>query len=158
MKLRVVTFTFSDTRTQETDIGGKTLCDELTSAGLAPERHSIVGEELLVIRESVRVAALACDAIVTTGGTGLGPRDVTIAALEPLFDKRMDGFGEAFRRLSEADVGVRAMLSNATAGLVGTTCIFALPGSPKAIPLAVRKLIAPVLEHAVKIAQGGGHG
>jgi molybdenum cofactor biosynthesis protein B len=77
--------------------------------------------------------------------------------LDSLLTKRLDGFGEAFRRLSFDEIGARAILSNASAGLVGTVPVFALPGSPKALPLAVRNLLQPVLAHAVKVARGGGH-
>lgn len=155
--LRIVTLTVSDTRTPETDEGGRVLGACLEKAGLTVASHAIVRDDIASIREAITSVAASCDAIITTGGTGLGPRDVTVAALEPIFVKRMDGFGEQFRRLSWDDVGPRAMLSNATAGLIGSTCVFALPGSPKAIPLAVERLVAPILEHAVKIARGGGH-
>lgn len=155
--LRIVTLTISDTRTAETDEGGRTLKSCLESAGFAVREHHIVRDDVESIREAIRFAAPDCDAILTTGGTGLGPRDVTVAAAEALFTKRMDGFGEQFRRLSWDEVGPRAMLSNATAGLVGTACVFCLPGSPKALPLAIDRLVAPVLVHAVSIARGGGH-
>ncbi len=155
--LRIVTLTVSDTRTPETDDGGRMLRACLEKVGLSVVTHDIVRDDVVSIRAAVLGAARSSEVIVTTGGTGLGPRDVTVAALEGLFVKRIDGFGEQFRRLSWDQVGPRAILSNATAGLVGTTCVFALPGSPKAIPLAIERLLAPILRHAVTIARGGGH-
>ncbi len=152
--LVIVTLTVSDTRTPETDEGGRTLRARLESAGFGVAEHRIVRDDVEAIRAAI--LGISADAIITTGGTGLGPRDVTVAAVEGVFTKRMDGFGEQFRRASWDDVGPRAMLSNATAGLVGTTCVFALPGSPKAIPLAVG-ILAPILAHAIAIARGGGH-
>jgi molybdenum cofactor biosynthesis protein B len=78
------------------------------------------------------VADLEVDAILTTGGTGFTGRDVTPEALEPLFEKRMDGFSAAFHRVSFDKIGVSTIQSRATAGLIGTTFVFALPGSPGA--------------------------
>lgn len=153
----IFTLTLSDTRTEETDEGGRVLAASLGAAGLEVARHRIVREDVASVAQAVQSSVSDCDVLITTGGTGLGPRDVTLAAVEPLFTKRMDGFGEAFRRLSWEDVGPRAILSNATAGLIGTTCVFCLPGSPKALPLAVERLIAPILGHAVKIARGSSH-
>lgn len=97
-------------------------------------------------------------AIVLTGGTGVSPRDRTIEAIAPLFEKTIDGFGEAFRRLSWDQIGPNAMLSRAIAGTRNGRVIAALPGSPKAVRLAVDELLAPVLAHAVGLASGkGGH-
>jgi len=96
------------------------------------------------------------DAIVTTGGTGLSPRDRTIESLQGMFDKTLDGFGEAFRRLSWDAVGPNAILSRATAGVVRRTLVVALPGSVAAVRLAVQELLLPTLEHAVALASGRG--
>src|SRR5206468_3620602 len=79
----------------------------------------------------------AIDAVVSTGGTGISPRDQTYEAIEGLLDRRLDGFGEAFRRLSWDEVGPRAILSRAIAGTVGPKVVVALPGSPRALSLAV---------------------
>jgi len=90
------------------------------------------------------------DVIITTGGTGIAPRDVTIEAVEPLLTKKLDGFGELFRYLSYAeDVGTRALLSRAIAGTVNNKLIFTLPGSTGAVNLAMKKLIQPELNHMV---------
>lgn len=158
----VATLTFSDTRTDADDEGGLLLGDLLRAAAFDVVEHRIVREDVETMRSVVRelAARTAVEAIVTTGGTGLGPRDMTLAALEPLFTKPVVGFGEAFRRLSWDEIGARAVLSNATGGVVGQTIVLALPGSPKALKLAVPKLVVPMLPHAIDVARGrvGHHG
>ena len=159
-KIRVATVTLSDTRTLEDDEGGRLLGELLAAAGLDVAMHAIVREEAEAMRAHVEALSRdeGVDAIVLTGGTGIAPRDRTIEVLEPLFDKTLPGFGEAFRRLSWDDIGPNAMLSRATAGTMHQKVVIALPGSPKAVRLAVERLIAPVLAHAVALASGrGGH-
>ncbi|HWJ56166.1 MAG TPA: molybdopterin-binding protein, partial [Vicinamibacterales bacterium] len=98
------------------------------------------------------------DAVIVTGGTGIGPRDRTPDAVGALFDQRLPGFGELFRMLSFQDIGAAAMLSRADAGVVGRALVFLLPGSPAAVELAVRRLIAPELTHAIgQLRRDGGH-
>jgi molybdopterin adenylyltransferase len=164
--LRVATVTISDTRTPATDASGERLRELLAAAGFGVTTHRIVLDEPEAIRGAVSDAiANGADAVVTTGGTGVAPRDVTVEVLAALFDKTLDGFGEAFRRLSWDAIGPRAVLSRAVAGIVGGRFVAALPGSPKAVELAVNDVLVPVLEHAVRLARGetghgkhGGHG
>jgi molybdenum cofactor biosynthesis protein B len=159
-KVRVATITLSDTRTIEDDEGGKLLGERLAAAGFEVVSHAIVREEEEAMREAVRARCedAAVEAIVLTGGTGIAPRDRTIEAITPLFEKTLDGFGEAFRRLSWDEIGPNAILSRAVAGTRNGRVIAALPGSPKAVRLAVDRLIAPTLAHAVALASGrGGH-
>lgn len=159
-KVRVATITLSDTRTVEDDEGGKLLGERLSAAGFEVVSHAIVREEPEAMRAHVQAMAIhaGVDAIVLTGGTGIAPRDRAIEVLTPLFDKTLDGFGEAFRRLSWDEIGAKAILSRAVAGTLNGRVIAALPGSPKAVRLAVDKLLAPVLGHAVDLASGrGGH-
>ncbi|MBX3220691.1 MAG: MogA/MoaB family molybdenum cofactor biosynthesis protein [Labilithrix sp.] len=159
---RVITVTVSDTRTAADDASGKALVEELVA--FVHVRHAIVPDEPTAIAGVVTdaVARGEADAIVFSGGTGIAPRDVTLEALAALFDKPLDGFGEAFRRLSWDEIGPRAILSRATAGTVGTCLVFMLPGSEKAARLGARALIAPVLAHAVDLVNGRtkhhGHG
>lgn len=156
----MATITLSDTRTAEDDEGGKLLRELLEAAGFEVPVHTIVREEPEAMRAEVEALAMhaGVDAIVMTGGTGISPRDRTIEAVAPLFDKTLDGFGEAFRRLSWDEIGPNAILSRAIAGTRNGRVIAALPGSPKAVRLAVEKLLAPVLAHAVGLASGkGGH-
>jgi molybdenum cofactor biosynthesis protein B len=89
--------------------------------------------------------------VVTTGGTGIAPRDQTYEVVDALCEKRLDGFGEAFRRLSWQEVGARAILSRAVAGTRGRTVLVALPGSVNAVRLAVSRVLAPVLPHMVAL-------
>lgn len=157
---RIATLTLSDTRTLEDDEGGKLLGDLLRAAGFLVTSHAVVREEPDALRAIVNELCDrdAVDAIVLTGGTGIAPRDRTLEALLPMFQKTLDGFGEAFRRLSWEQIGPNAILSRAAAGVIGGRVVIALPGSPKAVRLAVEQLIAPTLEHAVALASGrGGH-
>ncbi|MDF2694298.1 MAG: Molybdenum cofactor biosynthesis protein MoaB [Labilithrix sp.] len=158
---RVITVTVSDTRITADDASGKALMEEL--AGFDLVRHEIVPDEPERITAIVTAAVVRgeADAVVFTGGTGIAPRDRTFEALASLFDKQLDGFGEAFRRLSWDEIGPRAILSRATAGTVGACLVFLLPGSEKAARLGARALIAPVLGHAVDLVNGRtkhGHG
>lgn len=148
--MRIITVTVSDTRTEADDTSGRALREEL--AAFVVTRHVIVPDEPERIVSLLREAD--CDAVVLTGGTGIAPRDRTYEALTAIFDKTLDGFGEAFRRLSWAEIGPRAILSRATAGVVGTKLVFSLPGSEKAVRLGAKELIAPVLAHAVDLVNG----
>ena len=159
--VRVLTVTVSDTRTETNDEGGGRLRELLAEAGFSLAPHRITTddpEHLRAILDEVCSSDLA-DAVITTGGTGIAPRDTTLEALEPLFEKRLEGFGEIFRQLSFQEIGPRAMLSRATAGVVRGRFVAALPGSPKAVALAVTAVLAPTLAHAVALLKGTGkHG
>lgn len=141
--------TVSDTRTVENDTSGRTLADLAQGAGHRIETATIVPDEVAAIRRAVREALRsdAVDVVVLTGGTGFSPRDVTLDAVEPLLETRIDGFGELFRMLSWQQVGSAAMLSRAAAGLVGGRAVFLLPGSTKAVALAMESLILPEAGH-----------
>lgn len=159
-KLRVAAITVSDTRTVEDDEGGARLRERLEAAGFVVSSQAIVPDEPDQLRAQI---ARICDgdladAIVTTGGTGIAPRDRTYEAVEGLLEKRLDGFGEAFRRLSWDEVGPRSVLSRAVAGVHRGRVLAALPGSPKAVVLAVNRVLAPILVHAVALARGTKHG
>lgn len=143
--------TISDSRTHETDHGGRLIADLVREAGHALAGHDLVKDDAPVVAESVRAAVAArADVIVTTGGTGISRRDSTYEALASLFDKHIVGFGELFRALSFAEIGPPAMLSRATAGTIGRTAVFVLPGSEHAVRLAMTKLILPELGHVVR--------
>jgi molybdenum cofactor biosynthesis protein B len=157
--VRIATLTLSDTRTAADDEGGRLLGDLLRAAGFEVASHAIVREDDEAIRAAVLDRCGAdVGAVVLTGGTGIAPRDRTIEVLAPLFEKVLDGFGEAFRRLSWDAVGPRAILSRAAAGVIRGRVVVALPGSPGAVRLGVEQLLAPTLAHAVALASGqGGH-
>jgi molybdenum cofactor biosynthesis protein B len=154
--VRVAVVTVSDTRTEADDESGARLRERLEAAGHVVSFRAIVRDdpaEIQAILARVAVEDLA-EAVVTTGGTGVAPRDQTYEALEVLLEKRLDGFGEAFRRLSWDEIGPRAVLSRAIAGTYQGLVVAALPGSPKAIALAVDRILAPILGHAVALARG----
>jgi len=144
--------TVSDTRTQDTDTGGRAIRDLLEQAGHVVTGHTIVRDEPSQVAALVRarLSDPATQVIITTGGTGISARDATYEAVAALFDKRLDGFGEIFRMLSFHDIGSAAMMSRATAGTVGGTAIFVLPGSLAAVRLAMEKLILPEIGHVVQ--------
>lgn len=154
--VRVLTVTVSDSRSATDDESGRRLCTLLGDAGFTLVPHRLVADEPSLIRGIVKELTERdlADALVTTGGTGIAPRDQTYEALEPLLEKRLDGFGEAFRRLSWDEVGARSVLSRAVAGVAGGRFVVALPGSPKAVTLAVEKLVIPLLVHAVALCRG----
>jgi molybdenum cofactor biosynthesis protein B len=154
--IRVATVTVSDTRTPDDDEGGTRLRERLEAAGFVVALHAFVKDDAGALRAFV---ARVCDgdladAIVTTGGTGIAPRDVTYEAIDALLDKRLDGFGEAFRRLSWEQVGARSVLSRAVAGVHRNRFLAALPGSPKAVVLGVDELLAPMMGHAIALLRG----
>ncbi|MCE5473336.1 MogA/MoaB family molybdenum cofactor biosynthesis protein [Staphylococcus pseudintermedius] len=151
--VRCAVLTVSDTRTTETDKGGQSVQTLLQTADFEVEiqHYMIVKDELTAIQSTVQQWLKGdVDVIVTTGGTGIAPRDVTIEAVTPLLDKEIEGFGELFRYLSfTEDVGTRALLSRAVAGTAKRTLIFCLPGSTGAVKLALNRLILPELTHLV---------
>ncbi len=132
--LNIAVLTVSDTRSLDDDKSGAVLAERLTAAGHRLAARDIVTDDIDAIRAHVKawVADANVDIIITTGGTGFTGRDVTPDAIEPLFDKRMDGFSIAFHMLSHGKIGASTIQSRATAGLAGTTFIFCLPGSPGA--------------------------
>jgi len=155
--LRAACITVSDTRNAQTDVSGNIIEELLSEAGATVERMWSPDEIPLIVGNVQRALAASTDVIVLTGGTGLGPRDVTAEAVRPLLERTLDGFGESFRRLSFDEVGVRSIVSRAVAGCTGQTLIFALPGSSKAVRLAVEQLIIPLVPHAKSMLRGGGH-
>jgi molybdenum cofactor biosynthesis protein B len=132
--LNIAVLTISDTRSLADDKSGTTLADRLIAAGHRLAARQIVTDDVEAIRAVVRawIADAGVDAVITTGGTGFTGRDVTPEAIEPLFEKRMDGFSIAFHMLSHAKIGASTIQSRATAGVAGATFIFCLPGSPGA--------------------------
>ncbi len=147
--------TASDSRTPGDDLSGGLIRERAAAAGHAVVESRLVPDEAGALRAAVAAALAApgVDVVVVTGGTGLAPRDVTLEAIEPLFDKRVDGFGELFRRLSHDEIGAAAMLSRASAGVAAGKAIFLLPGSPAAVRLAMEKLILPELAHLLAQAR-----
>jgi molybdenum cofactor biosynthesis protein B len=148
--VRCFVLTISDTRTDANDASGDAIVGLLTGAGHQVAGRRIVRDDPEAVREAVQAAVKAVDVVITTGGTGITARDSTYEAITALLDKRLDGFGELFRMLSYAEIGAAAMLSRATAGSIGTTAAFSLPGSEPAVRLAMTRLILPEVGHVVR--------
>ncbi len=130
----IAVLTVSDTRTAEDDKSGDTLVGRIAEAGHRLAARAIVPDNIVQIRAIVEAWTTdpAVDVVITTGGTGFTGRDVTPDALEPLFEKRMEGFSAVFHRISYDKIGTSTIQSRATAGLANATFIFVLPGSPGA--------------------------
>lgn len=129
--LRIAVLTVSDTRTQETDKSGALLIERLARAGHELAGKAIAPDDIEAIQRAVRGWAddPAIDVILTTGGTGFAPRDVTPEAIKPLCRREMDGFSVLFHQASHGTVGLSTLQSRAFAGQIGDTFVFCLPGS-----------------------------
>ncbi|WP_414045167.1 MogA/MoaB family molybdenum cofactor biosynthesis protein [Macrococcus equi] len=151
--LKVGVITVSDTRDFDTDKGGKAVITHLQEIDIPvdKEHYMIVKDDQEAIREGIqKLLNQQVDAIITTGGTGVAKRDVTIEVVKSIIDKEMEGFGEIFRFLSYTeDVGPRAILSRALCGTKDNTVIFSIPGSVGAVKLAMEKLITQQIHHIV---------
>ncbi|MBJ7887048.1 MogA/MoaB family molybdenum cofactor biosynthesis protein [Bacillaceae bacterium HSR45] len=152
--IEVAVLTVSDTRNYETDKGGQLIQTLLKdeNINIKRENYQIVKDDQEAIHSQLQtwLQQKNIDVIITTGGTGIAQRDVTIEVVRPLLDKEIEGFGELFRYLSYTeDVGTRSLLSRAVAGKHDEVLIFALPGSTGAIKLAINKLIKPELNHLI---------
>ena len=150
--VRFAVLTISDTRVLADDKSGTTLADRIESAGHTLVSRSIVPDDVQAIRDVVTgwVADDGIDAVITTGGTGFTGRDVTPEALEPLFDKRMDGFSTLFHHVSIPKIGTSTIQSRATAGLIRQTFVFVLPGSPGAVKDAWDAILAKQFDYRHK--------
>lgn len=146
--VRVAVLTISDTRDEATDTSGQILVERIAAAGHELAGRVVVRDDIEAIRAQVRgwIDSKSVDAIVTTGGTGLTGRDVTVEALEPLFDKKIDGFSVVFHLVSYASVGLSTLQSRATAGLIGGVFVFCLPGSNGAVKDGWDKVIGAQLD------------
>ncbi|MDE2826974.1 MAG: molybdenum cofactor biosynthesis protein MoaB [Bacteroidota bacterium] len=147
--LRFALITVSDTRTKTTDVSGLHMANLITDNGHEIVSQSIIPDEPARITKVIRAQSGSADVLCLSGGTGISRRDQTYEAVSALLDKTLPGFGELFRMLSWQQVGSKAMLSRAIAGICGSLVVFALPGSPKAVVLAMEKLILPEARHIV---------
>jgi molybdenum cofactor biosynthesis protein B len=147
--LNIAVLTVSDTRSLAEDKSGDTLVARLEDAGHKLAARGIVQDDVEEIRKVVRgwIADKGVDVIITTGGTGFTGRDVTPEAIEPLFEKTMDGFSAIFHRISYEKIGTSTIQSRATGGVAGATYIFVLPGSPGACKDAWDGILAQQLDY-----------
>jgi molybdopterin adenylyltransferase len=147
--LKIAVLTVSDTRDLADDKSGATLVERIAKAGHVVGDRAIVPDDVEDIRARVKqwIADPAIDVVITTGGTGFTGRDVTPEAIEPLFEKRMDGFATLFLMVSHAKIGTSAIQTRATAGVAGATYIFCLPGSPGACRDAWDEILVHQLDY-----------
>jgi molybdopterin adenylyltransferase len=141
--------TVSDTRTVENDSSGRRIQELLQAEGHRLVHYQILKDEPDLIAAAIETTPAATEVVIINGGTGVARRDTTYEAVSRLLEKEIRGFGELFRMLSYEQIGAAAMLSRATAGVVGQRVVFALPGSTAAVELAMTKLILPELGHVV---------
>ncbi len=131
---RIAVLTVSDTRTPEEDRSGDTLVERLTGDGHVLAARAIVKDDRAAIAAQLRdwIADPGIDVVISTGGTGLTGRDVTVEAHRDVYEKEIDAFGTVFTLVSFQKIGTSAVQSRATGGVAGGTYLFALPGSPGA--------------------------
>jgi molybdopterin adenylyltransferase len=153
-ELRFAVLTVSDRVAEGSreDRGGDALAAEIAAAGATVGTRRVVADDAEAIAAALRDLATATDVVLTTGGTGMGPRDVTPEATRSVLDREAPGIVEALRQQSLA-ITPFAMLSRAAAGLTGSVIIVNLPGNPKAVT-EEWAMLAPVLAHAVETARG----
>lgn len=145
--------TLSDSRkSKKLDLSGQFMAEEIEARYTLKSRDLIPDERDELIKSIENMISLNIDVILTTGGTGLDPRDITVETVESLFEKKLDGFGEMFRAKSYEEIGAAALLSRATAGIYKKTVIFSMPGSPNAVKTAFSIIIdeLPHFVHHVK--------
>jgi len=146
--VNVAVLTVSDTRTEDTDTSGQLLAESLQTAGHNLVDKKISLDDVYQIRATVSawIASADVEAILITGGTGFSGRDTTPEAVEPLFDKYIEGFGELFRQISFTEIGTSTVQSRAVGGLANNTVIFCMPGSTNACRTAWNGIIREQLD------------
>lgn len=147
--VKIGIITLSSTRTLQDDKSGHWIKRQAIKEGFSVVLHQIIPDESSVISQTVleAIAEQQPQALLLTGGTGISPKDVTIEAISPLFKKTLTSFGSIFAQLSYEEIDSAAILSRATAGVIGQTVVFAMPGSLAACKLACKMLIFPELGH-----------
>ncbi|AKB30841.1 Molybdenum cofactor biosynthesis protein MoaB [Methanosarcina siciliae HI350] len=133
------------------DLSGKSMKELLEAAGNNVSFYRLVPDENNVLLDAISAALdSSADIVITSGGTGLAPKDLTIESVTPLFEKEIPGFGELFRYKSLEDIGTSVILTRAVAGVIKGKAVFCLPGSPNAVKLALSEIIIPEAGHVVK--------
>ncbi len=143
--------TISDTRTEQDDESGRLIRQKLSENGHRVIFYSILKDEADSIKKKIYelLEQDELQVIITSGGTGVSRRDITVETIYPILEKKLDGFGELFRLLSYQEIGTGSIMSRAIAGVAGGKVILCLPGSPEATNLAMDKIILPELGHLV---------
>jgi molybdenum cofactor biosynthesis protein B len=151
--LRCAIVTVTDTRTIDTDESGAEIRRLLEAAGHHVTAYTLLPNNEARVRGQVRtlIARNDLDAVLITGGTGLGSKDRTVEAVRPLLEKELPGFGELFRVVSfQEQIGAAAILSRALAGSAGGKLVVSMPGSKAAVELAMTRILLPELRHAIR--------
>ncbi len=146
--------TISDTRTEQDDESGKLIRQRLNDNGHRVMSYAILKNEADSIEKKIHelLRQEELQVIITSGGTGVSHRDITVETICPILEKKLDGFGELFRFLSYQEIGTASMMSRAMAGVIGGKVILCFPGSPGAAKLAMDKIILPEIGHLVREA------
>ena len=146
--------TITDSRSEEEDESGQLIQGRLRDHGHIVADYRLLKNDAAAIRATITelVGRDDVQAIITTGGTGISHRDVTVDTVEPMLEKKLDGFGELFRQLTHQEIGTGSILSRATGGVIGGTVVLSIPGSAGAVRLAMDKVILPELGHLVREA------
>ena len=142
--LKIGVITVSSTRNKDLDKSGKILMRLIEENKHNICDYSVVKDSKLEIINSLFSLLKKCDAIIINGGTGISPYDITYESITPIFDKKIDGFGELFRMISYKEIGTAAMLSRATAGVIKGKIVFLIPGSPNAVETASRIIFSEI--------------
>ena len=152
LPVRIAVLTVSDTRTPEDDRSGDTLVERLTGAGHSLAARAILPDDRAAIAARLRdwCASPEIDVVLTTGGTGLTGRDVTVEAHRDVYEKEIEAFGTVFTIVSMQKIGTSAVQSRATGGVANGTYLFALPGSPSACRDAWDEILGPQLDYRHK--------
>lgn len=154
-ELSFAVVTVSSSREMDEDSAGAAIVSELEAAGHTIAVRELVNDDFDTVQNTVDqlVNRGDTDGVVTTGGTGVTPDDVTVEAAEPLFDKRLPGFGELFRTLSREEIGTRVVGTRTTAGIVDGLPVFCLPGSENAVTLGTEAIIVEEAPHLAGLAR-----
>jgi len=144
----------SDSRTEQDDESGRLIKQRLSQNGHGLVAYSLLKNDAAAIKQKIAelLGQVELQVIITSGGTGLSHRDVTVETISPLLEKKLDGFGELFRSLSYQEIGTASMLSRAIGGVVRGKVILCLPGSLGAVTLSMDKMILPEIGHMVREA------
>jgi molybdenum cofactor biosynthesis protein B len=152
VKIISAVLTVSSSRTKATDKSGEGIIKLFSDSGIEVGHYGIVPDRVDLIRNELVKALEHANCVVVNGGTGLTHDDCTIEAVRPFLDKEMEGFGELFRMMSYREIGSSAILSRAIAGISQNKAIFCVPGSPRAVNLAMKELIIPEIPHILSHA------